>query len=62
MRLTTPFHPNIIAYTEKFRYIIFKQQVGLNADRLGEIPQQGEDFGITVKIERRYAWGDNEID
>ena len=37
MRLTTPFHPNIIAYTEKFRYIIFKQQVGLNADMLGEI-------------------------
>ena len=62
MRLTTPFHPNIIAYTEKFRYIIFKQQVGLNADMLGEITKQGEDFGLTVKIERRYAWGDNEID
>ena len=37
MRLTTPFHPNIIAYTEKFRYVIFKQQVGLNANMLGEI-------------------------
>lgn len=37
MRLTIPFHPNIIAYTEKFRYVIFKQQVGLNADMLGEI-------------------------
>ena len=37
MRPTTPFHPNIIAYTEKFRYVIFKQQVGLNANMLGEI-------------------------
>ena len=62
MRLTTPFHPNIIAYTEKFRYIIFKQQVGLNANMLGEINTLSESKVNANEIERQYAWGDNEID